>query len=54
MHHTLIKANPTIPADDARRQLVNLRDWIVYGYDFGDAACRHPQDGSAGAGGELD
>ncbi|MFS9605990.1 peptidylprolyl isomerase, partial [Klebsiella pneumoniae] len=44
---------PTMSADDARRQLVGLRDRIVHGYDFGDAARRYSQDGSAGAGGEL-
>ncbi|CAJ0727843.1 MAG: peptidylprolyl isomerase [Ralstonia sp.] len=53
VRHILIKTGPTMSADDARRQLVGLRDRIVHGYDFGDAARRYSQDGSAGAGGEL-
>ncbi|WP_296223932.1 peptidylprolyl isomerase [Ralstonia sp. UBA689] len=51
--HILIKTGPTMSADDARRQLAGLRDRIVHGYDFADAARRFSQDGSASAGGEL-
>ncbi len=53
VRHILIKTGPTMPADDARRQLAGLRDRIVHGYDFGDAARRYSQDASASAGGEL-
>lgn len=53
VRHILIKTGPTMSADDARRQLAGLRDRIVHGYDFGDAARRYSQDGSASAGGEL-
>ncbi|MDE2204016.1 MAG: peptidylprolyl isomerase [Burkholderiaceae bacterium] len=53
VRHILIKTGPTMSADDARRQLAGLRDRIVHGYDFADAARRYSQDGSASAGGEL-
>lgn len=53
VRHILIKTGPTMSADDARRQLAGLRDRIVHGYDFGDAARRYSQDTSASAGGEL-
>ena len=53
VRHILIKTGATMSADDARRQLVGLRDRIVHGYDFADAARRFSQDGSASAGGEL-
>ncbi|MHA6880149.1 peptidylprolyl isomerase [Ralstonia pseudosolanacearum] len=53
VRHILIKTGPTMSADDARRQLAGLRDRIVHGYDFGDAARRYSQDNSASAGGEL-
>jgi peptidyl-prolyl cis-trans isomerase SurA len=53
VRHILIKTGPTMQADDARRQLAGLRDRIVHGYDFADAARRYSQDGSASAGGEL-
>jgi len=53
VRHILIKTGPTMSADDARRQLAGLRDRIVHGYDFAEAARRYSQDGSAGAGGEL-
>lgn len=53
VRHILIKTGPTMSADDARRQLAGLRDRIVHGYDFADAARRFSQDGSASAGGEL-
>ena len=43
VRHILIKTGATMSADDARRQLVGLRDRIVHGYDFADAS----------AGGEL-
>ncbi|WP_231409313.1 peptidylprolyl isomerase [Ralstonia solanacearum] len=53
VRHILIKTGPTMSADDARRQLAGLRDRIVHGYDFSDAARRYSQDTSASAGGEL-
>ncbi|CAJ0814991.1 Chaperone SurA [Ralstonia flaminis] len=53
VRHILIKTGATMSADDARRQLAGLRDRIVHGYDFADAARRFSQDGSASAGGEL-
>ena len=53
VRHILVKTGATMSADDARRQLAGLRDRIVHGYDFGDAARRYSQDGSASAGGEL-
>ncbi len=53
VRHILIKTGPTMSADDARRQLAGLRDRIVHGYDFGDAARRYSQDTSSSAGGEL-
>ncbi|KDP85910.1 MULTISPECIES: peptidylprolyl isomerase [Cupriavidus] len=53
VRHILIRTGPNMPEAEARRQLVTVRDRITHGGDFGEAAKRFSQDGSASNGGDL-
>jgi len=53
VRHILIRTGPNMPEAEAKRQMATIRDRIVHGGDFGDAARRYSQDGSASQGGEL-
>jgi len=53
VRHILIRTGPNMPEAEAKRQMATIRDRITHGADFGDAARRYSQDGSASQGGEL-
>jgi peptidyl-prolyl cis-trans isomerase SurA len=51
--HILVKTNEIVSEADARRKLVNLRQRILGGFDFGEAARLNSDDSSAVKGGDL-
>jgi peptidyl-prolyl cis-trans isomerase SurA len=51
--HILVKTNEIVSEADAKRKLVNLRERIVTGADFGELAKLNSDDSSAVNGGDL-
>lgn len=51
--HILLRVGELLSESEAQRKLENLRERIVNGVDFGELAKLNSDDGSAGAGGDL-
>lgn len=51
--HILIKTSELVSDQEARSRLVNLKERLENGEDFGDLARAHSEDGSAPSGGDL-
>jgi len=54
LRHILIRTNEAVSDADARRRILQLRERIVNGADFGEIARTNSDDASAARGGELD
>ncbi len=52
--HILVRTSELVSESEAQRRLVNLRQRIAAGTDFGEMARLHSEDGTATRGGELD
>ena len=53
VRHILVRTNELVSENEAKRKLLNLRDRIVNGVDFGELARLNSDDGSASRGGDL-
>ena len=53
IRHILVRVNEAVSEDDAKRKLLQLRERIVNGADFGALARQYSDDASAARGGEL-
>jgi peptidyl-prolyl cis-trans isomerase SurA len=53
VRHILVRPNDLVSESEAQRKLVNLRERIVNGVDFGELAKLNSDDGSAPRGGDL-
>jgi peptidyl-prolyl cis-trans isomerase SurA len=53
VRHILIKTSEQVPEDQAKKRLLEIRQRIENGADFGDQAKRYSEDGSAEQGGDL-
>jgi peptidyl-prolyl cis-trans isomerase SurA len=53
IRHILVRTNELVSEADARRKLVQLRERIANGADFGELARLHSDDASASRGGDL-
>jgi peptidyl-prolyl cis-trans isomerase SurA len=53
VRHILVRTNEIVSEDDAKRKLMQLRERVVNGVDFGELARLHSDDASASRGGEL-
>jgi len=51
--HILVRVNEIVSESEAQRKLVNLRERIINGVDFGELAKLNSDDGSAARGGDL-
>lgn len=54
LRHILIRTNEAVSDADARRRILQLRERIVSGADFGEIARTNSDDTTAARGGELD
>ncbi|MBI3903887.1 MAG: peptidylprolyl isomerase [Nitrosomonadales bacterium] len=51
--HILIKTSETVPENDAKNRLLEIKQRIESGADFAEQAKRYSEDGSASQGGDL-
>jgi peptidyl-prolyl cis-trans isomerase SurA len=53
VRHILVRTNEVVSENDAKAKLLQLRERIVNGVDFGQLARQHSDDASSARGGEL-